>query len=372
MTWNWQLPNWPEFTWRKSPLSGVEGQFLLNGGVVIGRLDALAEVDGSQVALEILVNEAFTTSEIEGEYLNRASVQSSIQRQLGLGGRRGRVPAAEQGISEMMVDLYSRGLEAANPQTLFRWHEMICRGQSELEVVGGYRKHAPPMQIVSGRMDKPKVHFEAPPSSLVAAEMKRFFGWLSDTAPGGRSPLPPVTRAGVAHLYFESIHPFEDGNGRIGRALSEQILMTGIGRNGVIGISSTIQARLKEYYQLLEDSSRSLDIHEWLIWFGARVIEAQQSTQTLVGFVLAKTHFLNRFDGLLNERQHKVVLRLFAAGPAGFEGGLSASNYIRMTHASTATATRDLRALVQMGALIKEGERRHTRYLLNLDNDAGG
>jgi len=142
--------------------------------------------------------------------------------------------------------------------------------------------------------------------------------------------------------------------------------MEGLGRNCVIGISTAIQAKQKEYYHLLEASNRQLEIDDWLEWFGQRVLEAQQNTHSLVGFVIEKTRFLERFEGQWNDRQRKAILRMFAAGPNGFRGGLSASNYIRITRAKTATVTRDLRGLVEMGALIRTGERRHTRYNLNL------
>ena len=370
MTWNWQLADWPEFRWPKDLLNEVEGQFLLNGGVVIGRMEGLAGADQALVNLEILSSEAYTTSEIEGEILDRASVQSSIKRQLGLGADQKILPEAEEGIAEAMVDLYSRGGESLDEKSLFRWHEMICRGRSDLAVIGGYRTHKNPMQIVSGRVDKPKVHFEAPPSSQLALEMKQFFHWYRATANGAKNQLAPVTRAAVAHLYFESIHPFEDGNGRIGRAISEQILMEGLGRSCVVGISTAVQAKQSEYYQLLEATNQSLAISEWVQWFGLRVLEAQRSTLSLVGFVLEKARFIERFEGRWNERQRKAILRMFAAGPAGFKGGLSASNYIRITRAKTATVTRDLRGLVEMGALIRTGERRYARYHLNLQDQS--
>jgi Fic family protein len=196
--------------------------------------------------------------------------------------------------------------------------------------------------------------------------MQRFWDWLERTAPGGDTPLPAITRAGVAHLWFESIHPFEDGNGRVGRAISEKILAQGLANPVVTGMASTLLQHRKAYYAELERAHRELAITDWLLWFAAKTLEAQQSTLRQVEFVLDKARLMGRLRGALNERQEKALIRLFAAGPEGFKGGLSAANYMTITGAPSATTTRDLASLVEIGALTRTGANKATRYHLNI------
>jgi Fic family protein len=222
------------------------------------------------------------------------------------------------------------------------------------------------MQVVSGPIHRRKVHFEAPPSARVPAEMKRFVKWFNDTAPGGKTPLPALTRAAIAHLYFVCIHPFEDGNGRIGRAVAEKSLAQNLGQPSLIALAYTIERKRKDYYSALEHNNKDLEISSWMQYFADTVIEAQRNTIKRVDFYVAKTKFYARFRGELNERQDKVIARMFREGIDGFKGGLSAENYISISKTSRATATRDLQDLVEKGALTKSGELRHTRYTLNL------
>jgi Fic family protein len=310
--------------------------------------------------------EAVTTSEIEGEILDRVSVQSSIRKQLGLPTEERRVRPAEQGIAEMMVDLYRSFAEPLSEGMLFRWHRMVMSGRRDLKDVGRYRTGAEPMQVVSRATYKPKVHFEAPPSSRVPTEMARFITWLGRTGPGREEPLPALTRAGIAHLYFESIHPFEDGNGRVGRAISEKALAQSLGQPTLTALAATILARRKSYYEILEASNKKNEITNWLVWFADAAIEAQRRTIAMVEFLIDKTKLLDRLKGQLNERQEKALLRTFREGPEGFRGGLTAGKYSAITRASPATTTRDLADLVAKGALLREGERRHARYRLSV------
>jgi Fic family protein len=178
--------------------------------------------------------------------------------------------------------------------------------------------------------------------------------------------LPALTRAGVAHLYFESIHPFEDGNGRIGRALSEKSLAQSLGQPTLIALAATILTRRSNYYPALEAASKQNEVTGWLAWFAGVAIEAQRRTSTLVEFLIDKTRLLERLRGQLNDRQEKALLRMFKEGPEGFKGGLSAGKYTRITGASPATTTRDLAALADKGALVRTGERRHARYNLSI------
>lgn len=365
MVWNWQSEDWPDFRWDRARVSAAEEQFVLGSGIAIGAVTHLDEGEHNQLLVELMSAEAVTTSAIEGDTINRASVQSSLLRQLGLATPdRRRAKPAEQGIAEMLVDLYRSFSQPLTDKVLFDWHRMLTSGRTDLADVGRYRTSSEPMQVISGPVGTPTVHFEAPPSPRVPAEMKRFLRWFHHTAPGGKDPLPPLTRAGAAHLYFESIHPFEDGNGRIGRAVAEKALAQSFGRPLFLGLATAILAHQKNYYQALERANRQNDITEWLVWFAGTALEAQRGSLAQVEFIIAKAKMLDRMRGLINQRQTKVLLRMFREGPDGFRGGLSAGNYRTITGASAATATRDLADLVENGALVRSGERKHARYAL--------
>lgn len=365
MRWNWQRPDWPQFSWDPDVLSQAEAEFLVGSGVVVGISSHLPEAENEQLRVGLLRDEALTTSEIEGEVLDRASVQSSIRYHLGLdpNARRGR--PSEQGIAEMMVDLHRSFDVPLTHEVLCSWHAQLMQGRRGLEV-GTYRTHQDPMRVVSGSLDRETIHFEAPPSTRVRDEMHEFLEWFSTTSPTGAEVLPPLTRSGIAHLYFECIHPFEDGNGRIGRAIAEKALAESLGRPAPLLLAPTILARRKEYYHQLEANNKQLEITAWLRWFASVALEAQCRLQSQLEFLVDKAKYLDQFREQLNERQHKVLLRVLREGPSGFEGGLSASNYVAITKTSTATATRDLRDLVDKGAFTRTGERRHARYHVTL------
>jgi len=366
MTWNWQKPDWPNFHWDRARLEAAEKQFLVGGGVFVGTLRHLAKEERDLLTVDAMSTEALTTSEIEGQILDRASVQSSLRKQLGLATGERRIRPAERGIAEMMVDLFRSFAEPLSEETLFRWHRMVMSGSRNVKNVGRYRAGAEPMQVVSGSVGAPKVHFEAPPSSRVPSEMKRFASWFARTAPGREEPPPALTRAGTAHLYFESIHPFEDGNGRIGRAIAEKALAQSLGQPTLTALAATILARRKSYYEALEAANKKNDITSWLMWFAGVAIEAQRRTIALVEFLIDKTKLLDRLKGQLNARQEKALLRMFREGPQGFRGGLAAGKYGTITGASPATTTRDLAGLVEKRALVREGERRYARYRLSV------
>jgi Fic family protein len=366
MNWNWQLPDWPDFTWDKARLAVAEEQFLVGGGVLIGTVKHLGEDDRNQLTVEAMSAEAVTTSEIEGQILDRASVQSSIQRQLGLAADDRRVAPREQGTAEMIVDLYRTFSAPLSEEMISAWHQMLMSGGQDVNDVGCYRTSDEPMQVVSGVIGAPKVHFEAPPSAQVPLEMSGFIDWFKRTAPGGTEPLPALTRAGTAHLYFESIHPFEDGNGRVGRAIAEKSLAESLGQPTLIMLAATILARRESYYHALEAASRQNEITNWLAWFGGVTIEAQRRTLSLIEFLIEKTKLFDRLKGQINDRQQKALRRMFKEGIDGFKGGLSAGKYSTITGASPATATRDLVDLTEKDALVRTGELRHARYNLSV------
>ena len=367
MKWNWQQPDWPAFGYDPAAMEPLERRFLLQSGEFIGACRHIGSDDKDRLRIELISDEAIKTSEIEGEILDRDSVQSSLLHQFGLGPDKPRIPPAERGIAEMMVDLYRTFASPLSDRMMFRWHRMLLGRNRDIRVIGGYRKHADPMQVVSGPLHRRKVHFEAPLADRMPEEMKAFGAWFNATAPKGKQPLPALTRAGMAHLYFVCIHPFEDGNGRLGRAISEKVLAQALGQPSLVALAHTIERRRRNYYAALERNNKSGEITDWLIWFGETVLEAQANSARRLEFYLAKARFYERLRGALNERQDKVVARMFREGIDGFKGGLSAENYITITRTSPATATRDLQDLVSKGALVRTGELRHTRYSLKLE-----
>jgi Fic family protein len=366
MTWNWQKSDWPEFRWKAARLALAEKEFLIAGGKLAGTVKHLSEQEREHVTVDSMSMEAVTTSEIEGELLDRASVQSSIRKQLGLAADKRNVRPAEQGVAEMTVDLFRSFAEPLSDRMLFVWHRMLMSGRRDLRDVGRYRTSRNPMQVVSGAISKAKVHFEAPPSAQVPREMTHFIDWFNRTAPGGLEPLPALTRAGAAHLYFESIHPFEDGNGRIGRALAEKVLAQSLGQPTLTALAATILARRRSYYDALEAANKQIEITEWLAWFAGITIEAQRRTLAMIEFLIDKARLFDRLRGQINERQEKALVRMFKEGPDGFKGGLSAGKYATITGASPATTTRDLVDLVEKGALVRVGELRHAHYQLSM------
>ncbi|EDY84131.1 Fic protein family [Verrucomicrobiia bacterium DG1235] len=361
MLWNWERDDWPNFTYDKEALTDLENRFLQESGRFLGAFKHLSKNERKSITVNLISEEALKTSEIEGEYLNRESLQSSIRKQFGLQTETGKIPPSEQGVAEMMVDLYENYDAPLEHETLFGWHKMLLGSRKMIQEIGRYRTSSGAMQIVSGAVQKPKVHFEAPPSESLPSEMKRFIHWFQKTKNG----LPALTRSGIAHAYFVSIHPFEDGNGRIGRAISEKALAEKLGQPTLIALAQTIEKNKKAYYSALHDINKTNEITSWLSYFANTVLEAQMATLAHVEFSIAKAKFFEHLGPQLNDRQTKVIRKLFEAGPEGFTGGLSAENYLAITKTSRATATRDLTDLLKKKALRKTGELKHTRYYLN-------
>ena len=366
MKWNWQLDGWPEFSFDSNALAALEAKFLTSSGVLLGSGSHLNDDELSELRVQLMSEEALKTSEIEGEILDRDSLQSSIRQQFGLSNDPLKIPPAERGIAEMTVQLYRTWATPLVDRTMLDWHLLLTRGRRDLVDMGCYRTTSEAMQVVSGSIDARHIHFEAPPSVEVQREMDLFTAWFKRTAPGGTDPLPALTRAGIAHLWFVTIHPFEDGNGRIGRAVAEKALSQNMGHPSLIALAHTIEADRKDYYASLGRADRTLVITDWLHWFGETVLAAQDYTIRSVRFLVEKNKFYGRIGAALSPRQSKVLTRIFKEGLSGFKGGLSADNYIRITKASASTATRDLQDLVAKGALTRTGERKSTRYHLNL------
>lgn len=362
MLWNWELSDWPQFNYDSARVSLAERQFLLNAGSASAYLKTIDEKDYKRFIVEILSLEGMESSRIEGEILDRESLQSSIQRHFGVKVERRRDGDKEARMSAVLCDFYESFARPLTHEMLWSWHSMLFKGLMGVTDCGTYRTHAEPMQIVSNRSDVSKVFFEAPPSKRVQKEMEAFIRWFNSAQEGS-----VLGRAAIAHLYFESIHPFEDGNGRIGRVLVEKILSQSMGRPMLIAISKMLEKRKKKYYAELEKCNRKLDAQDWVEFFASVILQAQEEAMGLLYFLIEKSKMMKDLSGKINVRQEKVLLRMFAEGPGGFKGGLSAENYIAITKTTRATATRDLADLVAKGALVKTGELRHTRYRLNIE-----
>lgn len=362
MKWNWQLPDWPEFTYNPASVSQKEKQFLLGSGGAFAFLKTVNKKERDQFIVEILSLEGLESSKIEGEFLERDSLQSSIKKYFGMNTSTKQGTYKEEGMAALLCNVYETFDTPLSHEMLYEWHSMLFKRDSHIDDIGKYRTHPEAMQIVSGRLDTHKVFFEAPPSDQVPEEMTNFIDWFNSTA----SSMSILGRAAVAHVYFESIHPFEDGNGRIGRILVEKALSQGTGQPTLIAISKQLENHKKDYYSMLGRCNRTVKITDWVEFFSETILEAQNESMKILRFLIQKSQILTELTGKINSRQEKVLLKMFAQGPEGFAGGLSAENYIAITKTSRATATRDLADLVQHDVLVKTGELRHTRYWLNL------
>lgn len=356
--YNWQRENWPQFKFKTTHLESEIGSIMLKAGELKGKLAALPADLSIAVVVEILVLEAIKTSEIEGEFFNKIEIMSSIQQNLGLTVLKNPKDKNAIGLSKMLIQVRDTYAQELSESQLKEWHTSLLGNKKNIHA-GEYRKQTAPMQIISGSFTNPKIHYEAPPSAAVPSEMSRFIAWFNES-----TYLSPPVKAAVAHLYFESIHPFEDGNGRIGRAIAEKALSQGLKFHLSFSISLAIEKNRKAYYEALQKAEKSLEISEWIAWFLTMLLEAQASADQMITLTIAKFHFFNRHDLYLNERQRKAIHRMFEAGPEGFQGDMNVQKFIGITSASKATATRDLQDLVEKNIFKSLNAGRSTRYEL--------
>ena len=254
-----------------------------------------------------------------------------------------------------------------NENIIFDWHEMIFSSKTRISV-GTWRTHNEPMQVISGSYGNEIIHFEAPPSIQVEKEMKSFIQWFNNTAPNGKDEIKfaPI-RCTIAHLYFKTIHPFEDGNGRVGRAIAEKALLQSVGHPLLLSLSVAIESDRSAYYEALKTAQRSNDITSWLIYFIKTILKALDYSIELINFTLEKAKLFNNYNSLLNERQTKVMKRMLDEGPKGFQGGMTAKKYMSITKTSKATATRDIQKLHEIGVFKSIGAGRSTAYVIQFE-----
>jgi Fic family protein len=354
--YNWQQDDWPDFRYRLTEVEPLLYQIAELTGKSEGINRSLSDEAQIVQLLDVLVMEAMRSSEIEGVHLSRKDVLSSVKKNLGIADADIHVHDQKAfGISTLLTKARMTFQQPLSEEVLFEWHTLLMADAKDVEI-GQWRSHSEPMQVVSGSSGKEKVHFEAPSSDLVPEQMQSFIEWFNRTAPDGPSPIHagPV-RSAIAHLYFESIHPFEDGNGRIGRVIAEKALSQNVNRPILFSISAVIEAERNAYYRALEMAQRSNEITGWIVYFVQLILEAQIIAHDNIEFTLNKSKFFDRFRDQLNARQLKVIQRMLEAGPAGFEGGINARKYIGITSTSKATATRDLQDLVNKGVLVSKG-----------------
>jgi Fic family protein len=362
--WIWQNPKWPEFTWDAGALSAPLAAARRAQGEVAGMaklLDANADL---QAQLEVLTREGVATSAIEGETFDPNSLRSSLARRLGL-PTAGLPPATRsaEGLVDVLLDA-TRDFDAPlRLAQLNSWQAALFpTGRSGLhEIRVGELRGEEPMQIVSGPIGRERVHFEAPPRDRLEREMKTLLQWFNKPPKG----LDGLLRAGLAHAWFEVVHPYEDGNGRVGRALLDRALAQDENRSTrLYSMSARFESGRDEYYDALGAfSTGTMDATPWLQWFLAQVEAAAKTSEHTVNQVISKAQFWARHAQVtLNERQKKALNVLLDAGPHGFVGGMTNKKYASLTRTSPATAQRDLAELVEKGCLVLTGAGRSVRY----------
>lgn len=366
MTSNWQDPNWPNFNYQAEAFFPQAIALSAKIGESFGASEVLDFIHQENLELEFLVAEALKSSEIEGEYLSREDVYSSVRKEMGLPTTSSSKDQRAQGIASLVVSVFRTFNDELSKQMLFEWHAKMLNFQARSISLGAWRKHHEPMQIVSGPAGREIVHFEAPPSNKVDEEMEGFIEWFNASAPGGsHDQKNPLIRAAITHIYFESIHPFEDGNGRIGRALVEKALYQSFQKPFLISWSKAIENDKKNYYKALKESQIGLDITPWLNFFFSSLDEALNDTKFHIQHVVWKTKLFDQFGEKLNKHQSKCLNKMMAFLPKEFEGGMTNKKYQSITGVSKATASRDLTELAALGILKKVGGGRSTAYQIN-------
>ena len=348
MQYNWQLSEWPEFRYKTSGFQPLVMRFTEKTGRVDGLLSALPKPIQMETIINLMVSEALKSSEIEGEMLSRPDVMSSIKNNLGVSDPVKHVAdAGADGFGELMVHLQKSYADPLSEKMLFDWHEMLMKGSPRVNA-GAWRTHTEPMLVVSGTMGSEKVHYEAPPSRQIPRAMTRYIQWFNNSATDCKieTEWGPVKSA-VAHLYFETLHPFEDGNGRMGRAVSEKVLSQWLGRPAIMSLSKAIEADRSGYYDALKQAQRTLDITDWIGWFLKTLLTAQEQTEHEIEFTLKKVQFFDRIGDHVNSRQLKALHRMLKEGPDGFDGGMTAKKYMIIAKTTKPTATRDLQNLAE-------------------------
>ncbi|MDR1394715.1 MAG: Fic family protein [Deltaproteobacteria bacterium] len=367
LTYFWQTDQWPNYYWRETEIFGPLTELRKIQGHLLGRTADLGKAEETELMAQFLEEDAVQTSAIEGENLNRDSIRSSIALRLGLPAA---VPAAfdpiADGLAEVLLDASQNYDLPLDENRLFAWHSALFpEGVSDLPKVPSGTWRTLPRQIVSGPIGRQQVHFDAPPPERVPSEMKLFFSWWEDSL----KQSDGLIRAGLAHLYFVTIHPFSDGNGRLARALTDLALAqdekTGL---RLCSLSAQIMKERKEYCRALELVQwTGGDCTDWLLWFFSCLKNAITGAEKKLDILFLKSRFWRTYGQIqFSQRQRKILTRLADAGPQGFEGGLTTKKFAGMAKVSRATAYREIADLLEKGVLIpRPGGGRKAAYEIN-------
>ena len=358
--YNWQHKDWPDFKFDGASIDTELMKFMLKAGALKGMITALPEAISTETIVQIMVAEAIKTSEIEGEIINRIDVMSSIRKNLGLPISKEPKDKNAIGLSQLLIDVRNTYTHPLTQSKILEWHNLLMGNNKRINA-GQWRKGIAPMLVISGSASDPKVHFEAPPSKSIPKQMKGFIDWYNTSEISS-----PIIKAAVAHLYFVSIHPFEDGNGRIGRAIAEKALSQGFESPILFSISKAIEENRSDYYKALQQAQQKLEITKWIEWFASIIMIAQDDAEKTIQFTIKKVNFFDKYDKSFNDRQRKVIKRMLEEGVSGFKGGMNVNKYISITNTSKATATRDLQELVAMNVFMIKGAGRATGYEINI------
>ena len=357
-TWIWEQNDWPAFRWRETEVSRVLARARLTQGRILGAAGLLDPALSLDAYMSILVEDGVQTSAIEGERLDLDAVRSSVARHLGLPTAGLPAPSrAIDGLIDVLLDATRRFDAPLTLERLLGWQAALFpTGYSGLKAIrSGQLRGSEPMEVVSGGVGGERVHFLAPPRERLEAELGGFLGWFEKPS----KSLDGLVLAGIAHLWLITLHPFEDGNGRLARAVTDMAIARDERRPmRLFSLSAQIQRRRSAYYKILERTQRGdLEITPWLVWFLEQVEDAATQAHSIVARTLGKARFWLRFQAVdINERQRKVLNRLLDAGPGGFAGGINNRKYMGLTHTSRATAWRELSDLVAKGCLVPTGK----------------
>lgn len=365
VNWIWQQPEWPDFQWQDAVLLPRLRHLQQQRGLLLGR--ASLQSDSDSQTLDTLLSNILSSSAIEEERINVQSVRSSLARRLGVTEEQPYpVSDRSEGLAAMMLDAINNRSQPLTPYRLFQWHRWLFPVDEwtvqRLSV--GTLRGSEPMQVISGRIDRPTVHFEAPPRQGLEPQLVEFIEWFNRSQQDVM--LDPLLRAAICHLWFVTLHPFDDGNGRITRALTDLALAQAESQSiRLYAMSPAILVQRASYYRILEQTQKGgLDITDWLVWFLDILDESLKQAMHVIDRTQMKARFWLRHQGMgLSAEQVKVLNRLLDGGEQGFELGISASQYQKVAKVSKATATRHLADLVEKGCLYRmEGGGRSTRY----------
>ena len=369
--WIWQLPEWPSLVFDAQQIQTRLSEARKTQGLLLGRAEMIG-LEGLQPHIrDSLTQEALTTSAIEGEKLDPESVRSSVARRLGLDTSGAPVAEGKRNIEGLIDVLQDATLNTESALTLERlgnWHgALFPTGFSGIQRIDVGALRSVPMEIVSGAIGHSKVHYAAPPPEGLAAQVDAFLNWFNQTHPSnGSGPLDGLVRAAVSHLWFETLHPFDDGNGRIGRAVMQLALGQDMGQPGrIVSLSRQLESCKDRYYSALEQAqrSKSMDVTAWVEWMLAQFSLASELASSTIDASIQRIRFQAWMSSFpINERQQKTMKKLLDAGPKGFEGGMTTREHERISQTSTPTAARDLIELERLGLLKKYGAGRSTRY----------